>query len=220
VPQEVAHEAERKKDMSNETKMKTITTAPARPLSLHTQSAIYLIKSILEQITIMPDKIQVVPEQLGYSTVSIEIRADATDYGKVLGEKGDHLRALKTICKLISDKSREKIELSLLEMPGGSKQNLAPFSTNAAWPKEKIQTLLQALFELIFDGGCRVVISDGSNGRTAVDVLVSERENRRTCEWVHEKLDSLIKAIGLRNGRLVAFNVIQDEAALQHAIAA
>jgi predicted RNA-binding protein YlqC (UPF0109 family) len=187
------------------------------------EQVLFIIRRIIAELTMEPEKTKVTAEQIGYSTVGILIDPNPTDYGRILGGGGsrEHLGGMKAICKLISDRCGKNFDLTLKQIPPatGPKQILE-FKPVTKWPKDEIQALTEDIFHWIIDPPCKVVISDSKVAtNTEIAVFVSEDVPPRTVEWITMRLTPIYKAIGLKNGRLISFNIIQDDSVLRDLIA-
>lgn len=179
---------------------------------------LFLIRRIINELATEPTKTKVTAEQLGLSTIGVEIDAWPEDYGRILGRNTDYLRAMKMICKLISDRSGKSIELSLKRIPenaSGEKNNREhDIKANDNWRRDDMRALTEDMFGQIVDGPAYVMVSDGKQGKTAVDVVVGDNVSPATAQWIKAKLQPLYQAIGIKNQRIIAFNLIRDEGML------
>lgn len=195
----------------NETEMKTTATNPIPS----TEQILFLLRRIIHEITLEPEKTNVTSEKVGMTLVGIEIDPNPGDYSKLLGSNRDHLHAMKMVCKLISDRSPIKYELTLKRAPEGTPQNQMPeFQLQDNWRRDHIKALTHDMFSMIIGSPYWVEVTDGKQGKTAVEVVVSSAVSKATCDWITMRLMPLYKSIGLKNGRIIAFNVIQNDEAL------
>lgn len=183
------------------------------------ERAAHLIRLLLGEVAKDPKTVRVESESLGFTTVILRIHADATNYGTVLGGQQAHLKAFKTICKIISDDSGKDIQLELVEAPGGVRSN-SPFQANDNWPADHVRDVLQEVFEGLLVHGCRVQITDAAGGRTAIDVIASSLEREARTLFLKQKMEPIIRSIGLKNGRQVSLNFIHDSVLMESVVGA
>lgn len=171
-----------------------------------------VIRRIIAELSIEPEKTKVTAEKIGMRLVAIEIDPNPSDYSKILGKNGgDHLAAMRMICKLVSDRGSLKYQLRLIEIPKGIPQSvMPPFKPAMHWRKDEFQVLTEDIFALVQRGSATVVISDQSGKEnTAIEVIVGKEVPKGTVDWINQKLHQLYKSMGLKNGRIMSFNLIQ-----------
>lgn len=203
---------------SGATKRKENEMNPNTP---STEQILFIIRRIIAELAIEPEKTKVKVEEIGFqgSTVGIEIDAWPADYSKILGQKTDNLRAMMMICKLVTDRcgGRKSFELTLKRIPKDDSvvpRNLDEFKPIENWRRDDIRALTEDIFTWIVGQPFKVLVSDGKQGKTAIDVIIGNQVSSVTADWIKIKLQPLYKAMGMRNGRIIIFNLIQDETVL------
>lgn len=183
-----------------------------------TDQVLFLLRRIINEITLEPEKTKVAAENIGRfsSLVGIEIIPNPADYSKLLGSKCDHLKAYQLICKLISDRSPTKYEVTIKRIPEGTPQNEMPeFKIQHEWRRDHIKAITHDMFSMIIGSPYLVEVTDGVQEKTAVEVLVSSAVSKATIDWILIRLVPLYKSMGLKNGRIISFNIIQNDEALE-----
>jgi hypothetical protein len=183
------------------------------------EQVLFLIRRFVAELTTEFDKTKFNVEKIGYggNVTGLEIDPFPGDYSKILGKDTDHLRALKMICKLASDRMEGRsVELSVRRLEGMVEPTRMPdFTLKEVWARDHIRALTEDLFNAIVEPPFKVLIQDGGQGKTVIDVIVSSRVPKPTVEWMKQKLQPLYKSIGLKNGRIFVLNIVQDDQALR-----
>lgn len=179
------------------------------------EEIVVLIRRIIAEIAAKPEKTKVDWRANGLATFNITIHPWQEDYGRILGSNREHLSALKTICKLVSDRHGKTFNLEMDRLPAGEAQKPLEFHPAEKWNRDNVQSILEGVFSFCVPPPYRILISDDINLQTAVDVVLSETEvSQATARWIHAKLQPLMTAIGKRNGRVFSFNIVQDDSLL------
>ena len=183
-----------------------------------TEQLLFLIRRIIAELALEPAKTSVTTEELGFNTVGIDVDPHLPDYGKIIGQNIDHLKAFRMICKLVSDRTGKNFQFTVKRAPENAAQAVAikhePVVPQDKWNRDHIQALVEDLFNCILGQPFKVMITDGRQGKTAVDVVIPNSVPRATADFIHRRLEPLMKAVGMKNQRLFSFNVIQDDTAL------
>lgn len=183
------------------------------------EQVLFLIRRIIAEITTQPEKTKVKAERIGLRMVSITIDAWQPDYAKILGKGTDNLRGMKTICKLISDRAdAERVglsyELNMLRIPkdeNAEKSEFREFVPQHDWRRDHILAITQDMMGMVLSQPSIVLMNDGKDVATAIDVIVGHEVAPQTASWLQLKLQPLYKSIGLKNGRIISFSVTRDD---------
>ncbi len=202
-----------------ETKLPAVELRPeGLELSERADHVCELLQRLIADLTYRPENILIKVERQGYSTHYIELHVGNGDYGKVNGAGGEHIKAIKDMCRMISQRGADKFEIELVERRSTPVVNkpIIPISDN--WEHDKVCALIQDMFNSLLLATGKVSITDASGGKSAVDIFVSEEESREEVQRCREMLSPLLRAIGRMNGRKFTVNIIQDDAALRSAL--
>jgi predicted RNA-binding protein YlqC (UPF0109 family) len=183
------------------------------------ETAMDVIRSLLMEMADEPDEIQIHANSFGLKSVNLVVKTGQTDYGRILGKEQKNLLGLKSICKVLSgQKGEDKTDIQITmdqraKTPEGEKKKRAYVPIDSEFSsRERIRELFQNVFEALFDGEARVVVSGASDGATEIAVAVSNRANPRTAEWLPITLASIVTTICSRNGRRPAsLKIVRDQ---------
>jgi len=72
------------------------------------------IEFIVKHLVDKPDEVHIT-EIEGERTVVLELRVDSTDMGKIIGKRGQHANAIRTLLNAASKKTGRRVTLEILE---------------------------------------------------------------------------------------------------------
>jgi predicted RNA-binding protein YlqC (UPF0109 family) len=182
-----------------------------------TDQAIELTELVLDEILESRNGVEIISETLGFTITTLEIHANATAFGTILGGNASNLAALQAICGAVGRNLGAEINIELKESPGGIRGRRATPAIRDQWPREEFEQRMQRLFGAIFDNGCVVRVIDGRNGRSVVEVLCGASTSLKAVELLKDKLSPLITQFGFKNGRKMFLSLLRDEILFQQA---
>lgn len=153
-----------------------------------------------------PEGLEVITIPSGRS-VTVLIKAAGRDVGRVIGERGAHFNALKTLATAIGLKQGVSVELEPVPDPTepGKAERYEKFKAREDWPKAEIVELLKATAQAVlrFEDLIEVVCEDLSDSTTMATVICSGANPAGLVDPIQTALKALFNAVGKANGRTI-----------------
>lgn len=177
-------------------------------------SASDIIRRILEEITLHPDKIKITNNRIGRGLTDMVIESHPGDTPRVIGQGGKHSRSIFLLVSMIGRKSGESIRCRIPDPEIRIKEPNKPFVPKDPWNNENVLTLANDICDAIFCHPSLVEIVDGPDFASALDISTDPEESEKTVEKAAECLTPLFGAIGKSNGRHLFVTVAPKESAI------
>lgn len=175
-------------------------------------TAAWLVRRILEEITFHHADLHVTPTQVGRSWM-IKVQVNRADMPRVIGGGGLHHRALDTIVAAVGVKNAVNMRLHVLEPDVGRPERFEKFEASHNWNAEPVVRLLRDICAAVFITQAEVSARDVADATTNLEVILSGKEPRKIIEPIGKALSALFNAIGKANGRIVMVDVaVEGEA--------
>ena len=164
-------------------------------------AAVETLKLVCTALCNQPDQLGIVVEYSGESASCIAIRCSSSDRGRLIGSKGEHFRALRTITAAIGATRRHEVKLrEVLPAPGPAIQRrLPPYRFNPKWPQASVMSVLRYTCEAIFNCECEVLVQQLATSAILL-VYPSKVPSLELHGLVLEPVGKIFAAIGLSHG--------------------
>lgn len=175
------------------------------------ERALKVIRALVNEMADEPRQVQIQKDVIGYDSANLVIRANATDYGAMLGAGQKHILAFKSICRVMAGDGN-LLQVRLEELPGGQKKKRGYLPPDETWDKTRLEGVFQTVFEEIFNHETKVQITCKPGGATAVEVILGDSNRMETADWVQKMVSPVIAMILSRNRRFPAvLTIIRDQ---------
>lgn len=173
-----------------------------------------LIETLVKEITTNKDQVTVEGVALATKTL-IRIEVHPSEVGRVIGEHGAHISALRKVALAISYKTKTIFEILDLEEPDKSIVPLryGRFQGSDDWPKEKITKIVELTSMSVFKNeiAVEVEVLDMKNFTSAYTIHVDRREESDIVRVIQPAFTALFNAIGRINGRVLIVEIVADK---------
>jgi predicted RNA-binding protein YlqC (UPF0109 family) len=171
--------------------------------------AVETVNFIVGHLADEPENVRCEVTRMGYTQTVIEIHANATDYGNILGGGAKILKGIQAIVAIIGRKQDASIRVTMEQEPGGEKRPKA-FQPRDDWRKEEFQRVIEQILELVFDEVSVTIVDGKSSGNSLVEVFVPASESEDRVKFMQERIIGLVSALGVKFGRMVRFVIVRD----------
>ena len=182
-----------------------------------------LLHDILTEIVL--DKKAIIVQAVNYSAMmTIGIRSNPTDQGRIVGTRGGHFKSLSALCNCIGAKQKITIELLPIGKKTEAKDRYYPFVAKDNWREEEIRALIVRTVQAVALCEEAVAIEQQAEqmgvSKFVIHVARQERPelvasmttgmvnpNGMVTGW----LKILVNAIGKANGRTIILEILADK---------
>lgn len=170
-----------------------------------------VLRDIVHEIILHPDDFEVIQIPLS-SHLVVNLRAQTSDTGRIIGPKGAHFLALKIIVAAVGASCTKRVLLGRMEPPldgkGPDSYNKLVFKKD--WNEAKVREILERTVASIFTYPSSVTVKDVDEVTSVLCVTISSRERADLVAQVSDALQTLFNAVGKANGRIVLVDVVAE----------
>ncbi len=73
------------------------------------------VEFILKRLVDYPDKVSVEETTTDENTIELKLKVDQSDFGKVIGKKGQNINAIRTLLNAVGGKEHHRTTLEIIE---------------------------------------------------------------------------------------------------------
>jgi predicted RNA-binding protein YlqC (UPF0109 family) len=131
----------------------------------------------------------------------ITFQAHASDTGKLIGERGVMIAALREIAQQMAGTLAMRVKVEVSELVTGKKENGGCFHNNPEYKIDKEIRLLESIGKFIFNDSIKVNVYLSENKETTTLVLQMDGEKYDFEFDLNDALDTAYIAIGMAHGK-------------------
>ena len=165
------------------------------------------VRDFLTELVEHRNRLYVTESRVG-KTLAIAIDSAPSDVGRLIGEGGNHFKALATIISAAGH--RQGIKASLLRIDDRGRTIAAErtngFTPNPNWPRERLFDVIAGLAEQVF-GAIQLVHVDASADTTLLQIGLTDEESSERLLLLDSTFATLVLAVGRSNGRIITASV-------------
>ena len=162
------------------------------------------LRELIVEIILHPEALEFIRIPLT-SHLVLNMRAQVTDTGRIIGPKGAHFIALKTLASLMGQRAGMRVMLGRMDAPveGAPCDSYKKVEFRQDWDAEKVRAMLEraACSSLTFPAN--VTVSDADKVTSVLTIYHSPREPSALVSALVEAFQVLFNAIGKANGRML-----------------
>ena len=188
-------------------------------IATETRTIPEIIKDLTKAMVLFPKDVELHEESLFGTGYHMRLRVNAADAGKIIGSRGDHINALKTLIIKMGAAQGTPVRLTLLEPTVGKKRKPQDFVNDPDVNVEPLAVLTGELLTTMGYGGLvgaspnvyKNVMTEVADGDVTATVLIrktSEMDDSKEWGDVLASLKKVIIAAGRQRGRSVELDFV------------
>lgn len=184
-----------------------IMTTTLRPLDNAREIAHRLVALLCRY----PQDIEIQDKTLGRQTTFM-IDVNRADLKLCIGKSGAHSKPLDRLIQMVGMNHGITLRTRFVDAPSrGVEEPDEKFQMRDQWDSWPVKESIETLCRGVFRYPSKVDVLDGEDGESVVEVTTDPRVSEEQRRVVLEALTPLVRAVGLRNGRLLSITIAAGE---------
>ena len=168
-----------------------------------TTKLIELLAGLVKGFIRFPADLKVTEEQATKRSLTISFQAHADDTGKLIGEQGAMIAALREIAQQMGNTLSLRVKVEVMEPVTGKKERGAGYKFDPDYKIDKEVTGLESIGQFIFNDSAKVQYHSNGGEKTILVLLIDGDAHNFEPE-LEEALDVVMRATGLARGHKLA----------------
>jgi predicted RNA-binding protein YlqC (UPF0109 family) len=168
-----------------------------------TNKLIELLTGLVKGFIRFPADLKVTEEQPTKRSLKITFQANADDAGKLIGEQGAMIAALREIAQQMGNTLSLRVKVEMSEPVTGKKERGAGYQYDPDYKIDNEVTGLEAIGQFIFNDSAKVQYHANGGEKTTLVLLIDGDKNDFVPE-LEDALDVVMRATGLARGHKLA----------------
>lgn len=162
------------------------------------------LRELIAEIILHPDSLEFIRIPLT-SHVVLNMRAQVSDTGRIIGPGGAHFRAFKMLAAIMGERQGVKVLLGRMDAPLDSRpaDSYRKVEFRVDWDADKVRGLLERAASSSLPLGATVTAVDVDDVTSVLTIQHSPRERSELVTALVEASQTLFNAIGKANGRML-----------------